>query len=446
MPQINLGTVANDGTGSPLRTGGQIINQYGLLGDKTVNAAYYKTASITNEAAITLAITAAALLGAGAAVWVPASMLPYNASLVTFNTAVRMLREGGNPFNYDVRAYGFGGGGAGDTAAIAAAGAAANADVTSHASYMPSSGFPFGTNIWGTTFNGVVDNTFGITYNELVGDPNGPGAKVAAGEPDWRWAWEAHYYDGVAHWMELNWDIVSADGLASRRVFGFQYNRTTYGTSWFFLVGRDGAGVDGDFDIASGTSTSNREFVFQPAAQNSGTPGGKHVWFRMFGGSNDAFAMGYDGTSAAPTLMDFGPDCFGQTFIHLRLYRGAQTVIGTGLAQQVTTVTYSASMGFNMVGANDYLIVPTNGTAFAMVAPIGLSQITTGRVMKMTIRIKNTFGVLGVATFTGGAGGFRLGAAWVQPANGFSRSIGFDFDAAASAWIETWRSAVDVAN
>src|SRR6266550_4760655 len=106
MPQINLGSAANDNTGSPLRTGGQLINQYGLLGDKTVNAAFYKTASITIEAALNLAIAAAALLGSGAAVWVPASMLPYNASLVTFNNAVRMIREGSDPTEFDVEAYG----------------------------------------------------------------------------------------------------------------------------------------------------------------------------------------------------------------------------------------------------------------------------------------------------------------------------------------------------
>ena len=141
MPQINLGTVANDGTGSPLRTGGLLINQYGLLGDKTVNAAFYKTASITNEAAITLAIVAAALLGTGAAVWVPASMLPYNASLVTFNPAVRMLREGGPVELWDVMAYGAAGNIVQDDgAAIRAAIAGANlfpSNLTGNVVYFP---------------------------------------------------------------------------------------------------------------------------------------------------------------------------------------------------------------------------------------------------------------------------------------------------------------------
>lgn len=95
------------------------LNAKNFVGTKTVNAAFYKTASITNEAAITLAIVAAALLGSGAAVWVPGSMLPYNASLVTYNQNVRMLREGGNPEYFDVKAFGAAGDGvADDTTAI----------------------------------------------------------------------------------------------------------------------------------------------------------------------------------------------------------------------------------------------------------------------------------------------------------------------------------------
>src|SRR5882672_2781831 len=121
MPQINIGTAANDGTGDPLRTAFQKVDQYGFLNDKTVNAAFYKTLSITWEAALNLAIPAAALLGTGAAVWIPASGLPYNASLVTFNTAVHMVREGGNPTWYEPEAYGAAGNGVqDDTAALQA--------------------------------------------------------------------------------------------------------------------------------------------------------------------------------------------------------------------------------------------------------------------------------------------------------------------------------------
>lgn len=119
MPQINVGLLPDDGTGDTLRQAGLKINQWGQLGDKTVNAAFYKTPAITIDAALNLAIPAAAALGSGAAVWIPNSMLPYTTSLVTFNPLVRMIREGGNPTVYDVRAYGAAGdGGTDDTLAI----------------------------------------------------------------------------------------------------------------------------------------------------------------------------------------------------------------------------------------------------------------------------------------------------------------------------------------
>lgn len=114
MPQINVGLLPDDGTGDTLRTTGLKINQWGQLNDKTVNAAFYKTAAISNEAAITLAITAAGLLGTGAVVWIPASMLPYDASLVTFSSAVQMFREGGLANTNDIKAFGAAGDGVRD--------------------------------------------------------------------------------------------------------------------------------------------------------------------------------------------------------------------------------------------------------------------------------------------------------------------------------------------
>lgn len=61
----------------------------------------------TTEAKVTNTITAAKAAGA-TFVWVPASMLPYNSSLVAYDTSIRMIREGGNPAEWDVEAYGAG--------------------------------------------------------------------------------------------------------------------------------------------------------------------------------------------------------------------------------------------------------------------------------------------------------------------------------------------------
>lgn len=81
------------------------------VGDKTIMA--NQMAGLTNEAKINAAIARAVAIGA-LYVYVPANMLPYNASLVTFNPAVRMVREGGEADTYDVHAYGATGNGIAD--------------------------------------------------------------------------------------------------------------------------------------------------------------------------------------------------------------------------------------------------------------------------------------------------------------------------------------------
>lgn len=109
----------------------------------------------------------------------------------------------------------------------------------------------------------------------------------------------------------------------------------------------------------------------------------------------------------------------------------------------ISTTTYAAAMDTDTSIANAFLIVPTNGVAFTLNVPLRAPGTGTAQLLSITIR-NTTGGVLGAATFTAGAGGFRLGAAWTQPANGFSRSIFFRFDG--TNWIEVGRTAADVAN
>ena len=104
--------------------------------------------------------------------------------------------------------------------------------------------------------------------------------------------------------------------------------------------------------------------------------------------------------------------------------------------------TYGVNVAINSAAGEIFQIVPTDGVAFTIGAPS--QPPSSPQTQRLTIRIKNTFGTLGVATFTGGAGGYRLGASWTQPANGFSRSIGFEWDG--TNWIEVSRSSADVTN
>lgn len=97
-----------------------------IIASKTYNAAWFSGSTI--EAQIQNAINAAAADGA-LYVFVPANMLPYNATLVTFNTSVRMIREGGDFSVWDIEAYGASGDGVTDaTIAIQAAISACSAN------------------------------------------------------------------------------------------------------------------------------------------------------------------------------------------------------------------------------------------------------------------------------------------------------------------------------
>ena len=72
---------------------------------------------------------------------------------------------------------------------------------------------------------------------------------------------------------------------------------------------------------------------------------------------------------------------------------------------------------------------------------------TEGAPQLFTVCIINTTGgALGAATWSSGAAGFKLGAAWTQPATGFRRYITFMFDPVANRAYEISRSAADVAN
>lgn len=131
-------------------------------------------------------------------------------------------------------------------------------------------------------------------------------------------------------------------------------------------------------------------------------------------------------------------------FVNVR----APRVYGQQLWSDVALVTYAAAMNIDARLGSLFIIVPTDGVAFAMTAlaagnPIFAAGLQPGQ--QLTIQIRNTTGgALGAATFTGGAGGFRIGAAWTQPATGFSRSIIFAWNT--SVWVEVGRTAADVAN
>lgn len=91
----------------------------GLGWGLTINAARFP--GITDEQKIQAAIDHAVNISAQR-VTVPMSMIPYDASVISFDMSVQMIREGGDPSTYDVQAYGAAGDGVvDDTASVRAA-------------------------------------------------------------------------------------------------------------------------------------------------------------------------------------------------------------------------------------------------------------------------------------------------------------------------------------
>lgn len=92
----------------------------------------------------------------------------------------------------------------------------------------------------------------------------------------------------------------------------------------------------------------------------------------------------------------------------------------------------------------EFVITPTSATAFTISDPTNrLGSASRFQYQRFTLRVRNaTGGVLGAITW---GTSYKM-PAWTSPANGFSRSVQFTWDSAASAWVEEFRSAADVPN
>jgi hypothetical protein len=103
----------------------------------------------------------------------------------------------------------------------------------------------------------------------------------------------------------------------------------------------------------------------------------------------------------------------------------------------MVTVPYSASITFDSSKGDYFVITATDTSSFAVNAP---TNPITGKMI--TVRIKNP-NVLALGTLTWDTV-FKMGSVWTQPSTGNSRSIDFRYNG--TNWVETNRSAADIAN
>lgn len=97
-------------------------------------------------------------------------------------------------------------------------------------------GAPFSIYQHPDNYLGTRDDGFKFAYNLL---PSGP---VDTNEPSMYLGMEANYDTGVAKFMEVNWDYLSASGIG-RRALGYQVDRTNHSAIWQ-LSGRSFAWVN----------------------------------------------------------------------------------------------------------------------------------------------------------------------------------------------------------
>ncbi len=100
------------------------------------------------------------------------------------------------------------------------------------------------------------------------------------------------------------------------------------------------------------------------------------------------------------------------------------------------TIVYSADITPDGNDGNRYVLTVTNGVAYAF---RDFTNPVVGQQYRLTVR-NASGGAAGVMTFNPG---YKL-AAWTQPANGFSRSITFEFNGV--NFVEISRTTVDVPN
>jgi hypothetical protein len=241
----------------------------------TYNAAWFSGA--THEAQIQAAINAAATDGA-LYVFIPANMVPFNGALVTFNTAIRMLVEGGNPATYDVRAYG-------STLSGAFSGLpSGNGTIFVPDNYVETIMYPL-------NISGSISARVEVMAGAQI--TIGPGGQITLLNNG---VWQ--HEGGVINVTKTSGDAISLAGKTSRFTFG-QLNYTGVGgtTNALVFVGAQFCRVDGGA-IQNFPGTG---ILFGRTGQAAGTINNRAtVEFINNCGSLVTYASGVSGTDATP--------------------------------------------------------------------------------------------------------------------------------------------------
>lgn len=110
--------------------------------------------------------------------------------------------------------------------------------------------------------------------------------------------------------------------------------------------------------------------------------------------------------------------------------------LSAAIVEKRVAPVYGVSVAINAALGNQFDVVVTNGTAFAVALPTNPKD-----GQSITVKLQNNSGgVMGAVTWNAV---FKM-AAWVSPATGFSRSITFRYNG--FNWVEVGRTAADIPN
>lgn len=258
---------------------------------------------------------------------------------------------------------------------------------------------------------------------------------------------------------------IRATNVRGMTVMGNTQNAGYTGVSFMREGTIDGLMFQHSSATAQGGGTRIRQNYGTPVADNL-TPlaqtsydaavgqAGNFNQYRMNSGSMAAGKNYYAGVDAIHVANSGTPSAtaalYARAMIVTNSYGAAantRAALMLGAVDGATyTMTYSASMTIPADYANDFVITATNGTAFAINAPVytapsitGISGVVSNQ--KITVTIKNSSGgALGTATWNAV---FKM-ASWTQPADGYSRSITFRWNG--TNWVEIGRTTADVPN
>jgi hypothetical protein len=224
-------------------------------------------------------------------------------------------------------------------------------------------------------------------------------------------------------------------GAEANFVLGPRLTGTSSGSGWADRTTR-GKNVIWAYDYQYGGVWVLRS---QLDLANRGEDGSTTTDLNMWFGTNPTQAMRgrafVTGSSGGNLLIQTKID--GGALANCVLFDANQRVLPyAAFVQKRTAPAYSASITIDAATTNAAEITATNATAFTIQAPTNPAD---GQLLTVTVR-NTSGGALGAVTWNAV---FKL-AAWTQPANGFSRSITFRYNA--TNWVEISRTTADVPN